>query len=72
MKQRLEKSEVNPGDVNRVYSELIPRAQGLVDGPYPLSDWDDGDSPGIRGFLKGFPRTEVWGLEGQPVLWIRL
>ena len=72
MKRKLEKSEVSSQALNRVYSELIPRAQGLVDGPYPLCEWDDGDSPGIREFLKGFPRTEVWGLEGQPVLWVRL
>lgn len=72
MKKRLEKSEVDPHRVNRVYGELIPRAQGLVDGPHPLAEWAVAGSPETRDFLRDFPRTEVWGLDGQPVLWIKL
>lgn len=72
MKKGLEKSGVEPGRVNRVYAEIIPRAQGLVDGPYPLAEWAGPDCPETRDFLRDFPRTEVWGLEGQPVLWVKL
>jgi len=71
MKKGLEKSEVDPRRVNQVYRDLIPLAEGLDDGPRALSEWASG-SQEIRDFLRDFPRTEVWGLEGQPVLWIRL
>lgn len=72
MKRGLEKSDVDPQRVNRVYAEIIPRAQGLVDGPYPLGEWVGQETPETRDFLRDFPRTEIWGLEGQPVLWVKL